>query len=83
MSQETAKVNVTEEDMKAVKTVKINPSSLVGISKDKYIDLLNAEEQLGCLNAGGVDNWEWYEESLENYKEIVDLDENLKPIYKE
>ena len=36
----------------------------VTISKKEYEDLLHDSKVLGALYAGGVDNWEWYEESL-------------------
>lgn len=39
---------------------------MVVISKERYDDLLHAEEVLAALYAGGVDNWEWYSESLED-----------------
>ena len=37
------------------------------ISKERYEELLDAEMKLSCLEAGGVDNWDWYSESLEEY----------------
>lgn len=40
---------------------------LVKISKSKLIRLLNAEMELEALQAGGVDNWTWYSESLHDY----------------
>lgn len=36
----------------------------ITISKDEYERLCNATFKLNCLIAGGVDNWEWYYESL-------------------
>lgn len=36
----------------------------VTISKQKYIELLIAEMELTRLESGGVDNWQWYSESL-------------------
>lgn len=36
----------------------------VTISKDEYLSLRKAELTLNLLEAGGVDNWEWYGESL-------------------
>jgi len=38
--------------------------SEVTISKEDYVDLLVASEKLSRLECGGVDNWEWYGESL-------------------
>lgn len=36
------------------------------ISMERYKELLAAERKLLCLEAGGVDNWEWYSESLQD-----------------
>lgn len=36
----------------------------VTISSDVYNRLVQAERELNALHAGGVDNWEWYSESL-------------------
>lgn len=37
------------------------------ISKEEYEDLLDRDRILSALEAGGVDNWEWYDESLSQY----------------
>lgn len=34
------------------------------ISEERYKELLDAEKELQALHAGGVDNWEWYGQSL-------------------
>ena len=39
----------------------------VTISKTEYERLIESYEILQCLYAGGVDNWQWYDESLEEY----------------
>lgn len=36
----------------------------IEITKKEYLRLLIAEETLNRLEHGGVDNWEWYSESL-------------------
>lgn len=36
----------------------------VTISKKEYENLKDAQHMLQCLHAGGVDNWEWYSDSL-------------------
>lgn len=38
----------------------------VTISSERYAELLKAEEELSALHAGGVDDWEWYNESLKD-----------------
>lgn len=42
---------------------------MVTITKKQYDRLLKRDFKLECLEAGGVDNWEWYSESLEDYIE--------------
>lgn len=36
----------------------------VSMPRSKYLALLNADEKLNRLAAGGVDNWDWYGDSL-------------------
>jgi hypothetical protein len=36
----------------------------VTISEDEYESLLDDRKWRLCLESGGVDNWEWYGESL-------------------
>ena len=48
---------------------------LVKIPKSKLIKLLNAELELNALEAGGVDNWEWYGESFRDYIDMLLEDE--------
>ncbi len=38
---------------------------MVTISKARLKELIRAEKELSCLHMGGVDNWEWYHESLQ------------------
>ncbi len=44
----------------------------VTISKEKYEQLLRDSELLAALEAGGVDNWEWYYESTKHLYEEED-----------
>lgn len=37
------------------------------ISKREYEELLDRDKKLSALEVGGVDNWEWYSESLAQY----------------
>lgn len=39
-------------------------SEMVTITKEEYEDLKDSAFKLDCLESGGVDNWEWYHESL-------------------
>ena len=36
----------------------------VKIEINELVDLLKKADELEALEAGGVDNWQWYEESL-------------------
>lgn len=55
--------NLTEDDEigKAVDAVQ---KDLVVIPRKEYNSLLNADEELSKLYAGGVDNWEHYDDAL-------------------
>jgi hypothetical protein len=45
---------------------------MIEITAERYRDLLLSEAKLCALEAGGVDNWTWYDESLdEDYDEEV------------
>lgn len=45
---------------------------MIDISIKRYEELLKAESKLTLLEYGGVDNWEWYDCSLETLKEAFD-----------
>lgn len=40
---------------------------MIEITEERYKELLEAEKILNALYAGGVDNWEWYDASLEEH----------------
>lgn len=46
------------------------------ISKKELANLLRASIKLNCLEAGGVDNWTWYDEALSDYDYIDYIDDN-------
>lgn len=50
-------------------------SEQVTIHKKRYDDLLESERILNALYAGGVDNWEWYEEALGNMEDVESEDD--------
>jgi hypothetical protein len=53
----------------------------VEISINEYEDLLKSEAKLRLLEEGGVDNWEWYGESLEGLDEEYDeIDEIISSL---
>jgi hypothetical protein len=39
------------------------------ISKTEIMRLNKRDYKLNCLEAGGVDNWEWFDESLKDFRE--------------
>lgn len=47
------------------KKVQFNDDGTVTISKRLYESLLKDQHWRICLENGGVDNWDWYYESLE------------------
>ena len=53
----------------------------VKIEQRKLLDLLEAYFKLAALESGGVDNWEWYSEALNDeedlsYDEIQDMSDD-------
>ena len=48
-------------------------NDFIKISKEEYLRLKIAELKLDRLEVGGVDNWDWYGDSL-NPDDDVDLD---------
>ena len=52
------------------------------IPKNEFVDLLRDSDKLNRLECGGVDNWDWYDESLNNdnedpsYEKIQDMSDN-------
>ena len=60
------------------------------VSESELVKLLEAEAVLNALEAGGVDNWDWYEESINeslngtDYETVGEFVENeLLPDYEE
>lgn len=50
-------------------SIKIEGSNRT-ISKREYEELMDRNRKLSALEAGGVDNWEWYGESLSQYYNV-------------
>jgi hypothetical protein len=49
--------------------------SEVKISEKRLKDLERAASKLQALEAGGVDNWEWYSESLKEWRKEGELED--------
>lgn len=47
----------------------------VKITREKLETLERAAKKLEALERGGVDKWEWYEESLRDYHNSIQMDE--------
>ena len=47
----------------------------ITIPLKEYKDLQRQSFMLTCLESGGVDNWDWYSESLKEYFEKEDTGE--------
>ena len=51
------------------------PEEMIEITKAEYYRLVDRDFKLTCLENGGVDNWEWYSESLKDYFATQEEDE--------
>lgn len=49
--------------------------SEVKLSKSEYEKMVRQISKLSALEAGGVDNWEWYDESLKDWHKENDLND--------
>ena len=43
----------------------------ISISEEEYDSLLNDSILLNCLQMMGVDNWDGYDDAIEQYQEIL------------
>ena len=55
----------------------------VVLSKKDYEELKKRAATLSALEAGGVDNWEWYSDSLNDHlpEEYKEKEESVEEIY--
>jgi len=42
------------------------------LSKERFKELNESENLLLCLQNAGVDNWEWYDVAMEEYRDVVE-----------
>lgn len=47
------------------------PIETITITKEEYQYLTDRDFELSCLESGGVDNWSWYDESLQEYRDYI------------
>jgi hypothetical protein len=47
----------------------MNTENTITITQKEYEELRKDSRKLAALEAGGVDNWEWYGESLKEFWE--------------
>lgn len=52
--------------------------SEIKISEKRLKELERAYDKLSALEAGGVDNWEWYDESLKAWRKENELEELIE-----
>lgn len=48
------------------------PEQFMSVDKKEYAQLIEDQKTLNALYAGGVDDWEWYEESLDAARKELD-----------
>ena len=51
---------------------------MIELPEKRYQELLDVENKMSYLEAGGVDNWEWYGESLSEYWEEKEKEEEIQ-----
>ncbi len=65
ISEKRQKLSTMED---AISTLKTDDISIM-IDKKELQRLNRRDFELDCLEAGGIDNWEWYDESLKDFRE--------------
>ena len=50
----------------------------VKISAKRLEELERSQRKLNALEAGGVDNWEWYDESLTDFRKEEQMEDQLE-----
>jgi hypothetical protein len=51
-------------------------TEFITIPLEKFKELVSAQVMLNCLEHNGVDNWDWYGESMDGWHEFVPRDDN-------
>jgi len=62
-------------------TVEVEVKTEVNARELKRLQM--AVAKLEASEAGGVDNWEWYDESLKGYRATIEREENLEDLLDE
>lgn len=52
----------------------------IQIDSKRLVELEDIESKMTCLEAGGVDNWEWYGESLKEYHKQKEKAEEIDAV---
>ena len=55
----------------------------MNISKERMHELEKKEKKLLALEVGGVDNWEFYSESMKEYHNDIEYEEKLNDLLEE
>lgn len=56
---------------------------MVNISEAELKKLERAQAKLDALESGGVDNWEWYDESLKDFRKNEEKEGRLEELLEE
>lgn len=60
--------NLTEHEEAVLGDVVINKATDIMVPVEEYLCLKKDQVELNCLRAGGVNNWDWYGDSLSDNK---------------
>ncbi len=53
------------------------------LTKERIKELERAELKLQALESGGVDNWAFYDEAMDNYNKMIEKEEKIKVLLAE
>ena len=67
LSSKRQKLSETEDSITSYTLSPADDKTVIGIAELQ--ELRKRDFKLACLEAGGVDNWEWWDESLKDYRE--------------
>lgn len=61
---------MTPEELAKVLVFEVENPTLIVLTREYYDLVLNDKYFLMCLEMNGVDNWDGYEQAVENFKEM-------------
>tara|TARA_R110000751_G_scaffold8874_3_gene34420 strand:+ start:5907 stop:6197 length:291 start_codon:yes stop_codon:yes gene_type:complete len=51
------------------------------ITKERLQELEQSEAKLNALEIGGVDNWEWYGEAMQEYEKTLQAEQDIEDLF--